>query len=65
MAKRKQKSKPYAITFYSEGDTPDLTVPSNMTVADAVRLGFEFKLVPKDAPMEPNTYRHHYKQDTP
>jgi hypothetical protein len=42
-----------------------ITVPSNMTLEDVVRLGMEIKMVPKDSPLGPDTYRYEYEKDMP
>jgi hypothetical protein len=64
MGKRKTK-KPFAMPFRDEAGKVGITVPSTMTLEDAVRLDIEFKMVPKDAPREPNTYRYDYERDMP
>jgi hypothetical protein len=42
-----------------------VTVPSGMTIEDAVRLGIEIKMVPKDRPWRSDTYRYDYERDMP
>lgn len=57
--------KPFAMPFRDQAGKVGITVPSNMTIEDAVRLGMDIKVVPKDAPREPNTYRYDYERDMP
>jgi hypothetical protein len=42
-----------------------IALPSNATLEDLVRLGIEPKMVPKDQPLGPDTYRYEYEKDMP
>lgn len=42
-----------------------ITIPSNATIEDLVRLGIEPKMVPRDQPIGPDTYRYDYERDMP
>lgn len=62
MKKRKQI---FAVPFRNAAGKIGLIVPSDMTIEDAVRLGIEIKIVPKEKPMESNEYRHDCERDRP
>lgn len=64
MGKRKTR-KPFAMPFRDQSGKVGITVPSSMTMEDAVRLGIEFKMVPKDQPQGPGEYRYDYEKDMP
>jgi hypothetical protein len=59
MSKRKQK--PFAMPLRDAAGNVVLTVPSDMTIEDMVRLGIEPKMVPRDQPQGPDTLRYDYK----
>lgn len=65
MGKRKRKPRPFAMPFRDAAGKIGITVPSNMTMEDIVRLGMEVKMVPKDEPLPPNAYRYDYEKDMP
>jgi hypothetical protein len=61
----KKKKKPFAMPFRDAAGNIGITLPSNMTIEDMVRLGIEFKLVPNDQPLPPSAYRYDYEKDMP
>jgi hypothetical protein len=65
MGKRRRKQPPFAMPFRDATGKIGITVPSNMTLEDVVRLGMDIKMVPKDAPLGPDAYRYDYEKDMP
>jgi hypothetical protein len=61
----KKTKKPFAMPFRDAAGKVGITVPSDMTLEDAVRLGMSIKIVPKDQPLAPGDYRYNYKKDMP
>jgi hypothetical protein len=61
----KRKQKPFAMPFRDAQGNIGITLPSDMTIEDMVRLGLEPKMVPKDEPQPPGAYRYNYEKDMP
>lgn len=65
MSKRKQKKRQFAMPLRDAAGNIVLTVPSDMSIEDMVRLGLEPKMVPKNQPQGPDTLRYDYEKDMP
>ena len=63
--RRNSKRRPFAMPFRDAAGQVGVTVPSDMTIEEAVMLGMEIKMVPKDEPLGPHTYRYDFERDMP